>query len=302
MVPELIDKYLWLIRTLTDAGDAGLTLGEIASRWEDRYDTPYARRTFNNHREAIEEVFGIEIACRRSDNTYYIAYGKDTLDSDKTRSWLVDTFTTGKLLELARQRLSGRVSVENIPSGKQHLTTVMEAMTADKVLEINYLKYTGPEVEALHVEPWAVKEQMKRWYLVGWCRERGALRVYGLDRIVSLRISEEGFRMKEGFDIDGLFAESFGMYLADPDDVQLISFRTDPVQARFLRDLPLHSSQTEGKTDEEGMVHFHLRVAGNEALMMELMRLGDKIEVLSPPEIRQDLSERLERAARKYQK
>ena len=128
------------------------------------------------------EVFGIEIACRRSDNTYYIAYGRDTLDKYKTRSWLVDTFTTGKLLELGRQRLSGRVSVENIPSGKRHLAPVMEAMTADKVLEIGYMKYTGSSVEILHVEPWAVKEQMKRWYLVGWCRERDALRVYGMDR------------------------------------------------------------------------------------------------------------------------
>ena len=106
--------------------------------------------------------------------------------------------------------------------------------------------------------------------------------------------------MKEGFDIDSLFSESFGMYLAKADEVRLITFRTDPVQARFLRDLPLHGSQTEGITDEDGMVHFHLRVAVNEALMMELMRLADKIEILAPAELRESISERLQAAAKKY--
>ena len=73
MVAELIDKYIWLIQTLIDAGDRGLSLGEIADRWEDRYDEFYPRRTFNNHRAAIEEIFGIEIGCNRSTNRYYIS-------------------------------------------------------------------------------------------------------------------------------------------------------------------------------------------------------------------------------------
>ena len=118
MVSELIDKYLWLTRLLVDAGHKGLTLSEISSSWEQRYGSEYPRRTFNNHREAIAEIFGIEIQCRRADNCYFIAEGEDTLSSDKTRSWLVDTFTVNKLLELGKQRLSGRVSVENIPSGQ----------------------------------------------------------------------------------------------------------------------------------------------------------------------------------------
>lgn len=300
MVAELIDKYLWLIRTLVDAGPDGLSLQEISSRWEDRYGSEYPRRSFNNHREAVADIFGIEIECRRSDNRYFIAEGSDTLDTDKTRSWLVDTFTVNKLLELGRQRLSGRVSVENIPSGRRHLAAVMEAMLSGNVLEIGYRKYKGGGEESLHVEPWAVKEYMKRWYLVGMCRERGAIRIYGLDRITALRKSEQTFTLIPSFDVDELFAESFGVYLADPEDVRTIVFRTDKVQARYLRDLPLHPSQIETGTDDEGRVTFAFRAGVNEALRMELLRLSDKIEVLSPKELRENLRETFERAAELY--
>ena len=59
MVTELLHKYIWLVQTFIRAGEIGLSLEEIFDRWESRFDTEYSRRTFNNHRAAVEEVFGI---------------------------------------------------------------------------------------------------------------------------------------------------------------------------------------------------------------------------------------------------
>ena len=56
MVAELIGKYIWLIQTLTATGGRGLTLKEISDKYERRYDQAYSRRTFNNHRLAIQEI------------------------------------------------------------------------------------------------------------------------------------------------------------------------------------------------------------------------------------------------------
>ena len=289
MVPELIDKYVWLLQTLVNAGERGLTLQQIARRWEDRYGTPYARRTFNNHREAVAEIFGIEIGCHRSDFTYYIDAGSEALESDKTRAWLIDTFTVNSLLSLGKERLSGRVSVDEVPSGKKHLTDLMGAMLDCRTVRIEYRKYTGEGAEILHVEPYAVKEAAQRWYLVGRCLDRNALRVYGLDRIVRLETCRETFRMPEGFDVDELFAESYGVYLAGKDEVRTISFRCDSTQAKYLRDLPLHPSQVEVSTGKDGSVTFAMRAGINEALTMEFARLGSKVEVLAPETLRRTL-------------
>ena len=40
MITELIDKYIWLIQTFIDAGESGLTLDQVCTRWERRYGTP----------------------------------------------------------------------------------------------------------------------------------------------------------------------------------------------------------------------------------------------------------------------
>ena len=69
MVTELLKKYIYLVQMFIRAGERGLTLAEISDKWEDHFGTDYSRRTFNNHREAVEEVFGSRILCRRADNT-----------------------------------------------------------------------------------------------------------------------------------------------------------------------------------------------------------------------------------------
>lgn len=300
MISELIDKYIWLIQVFIDAAETGLSLDEICRKWEDRYNEPYSRRTFNNHRLAIQDSFGIEIECDRSRNRYLIRYGKEALDSESSISWLINTFTVNNLLSLGRERLSGRVSVEDIPSGHVHLTGIISAMLSNRQLEISYRKYDSNEDELLHIDPYAVKESERRWYLVGWCHERNAMRHYGLDRITSIYETHMSFRLPDGFDVEDLYRDSFGIYAALPDDVCTIRFRADEKQARYLRDLPMHKSQRElGHRD--GFVEFSIRTAPNDALYMELMRYGDKIEVTSPEDVRQRLGEEFRKAAARYE-
>ena len=43
MVPELVEKYIFMVQTFVEAGDAGLTWPQFQSRWESRYGTVYPR-------------------------------------------------------------------------------------------------------------------------------------------------------------------------------------------------------------------------------------------------------------------
>lgn len=299
MVTELLQKYIWLVQTFIRAGERGLSLSEITDKWESRFDSDYSRRTFNNHREAVEEVFGIRIECNRSSNRYFIRYTDDVSDENAESAWLINTFTVNNMLRLGKERLSGRVSVEDIPSGHLHLTAVMEAMTEGQKLRISYLKYTSSEAETLTLHPYAVKEFAKRWYLVAHCEERNALRVYGLDRIMGLESIDGKFKMPSGFDVDELFATSFGTYIPEG-KAEFITFRTTAKEARFLRDLPLHASQEELKGSDKDYITFSIFVCPNESLIMEFCKLGSRLEVLSPESVRQEVAEQLRAAADLY--
>jgi len=305
MVSELLQKYIWLVQTFIRAGEDGLSLQEISDKWESRFDSPYSRRTFNNHRKDVEDVFGIYIDCNRRTNRYFIEYSEDVADENAESAWLINTFTVGKVLSMGRQRLSGRVAVENIPSGHQHLTSVMEAMTDNHEIVIGYRKYSSTEAERLTLQPYAVKESAKRWYMIAYCVERQGLRVYGLDRIQYLEITDRSYKMPRGFDVDELFATSFGIYLPEQ-RAQKIVFRTSAKEAKYLRDLPLHSSQCE---EESGQDHatFSIFVCAKDKngkfyndLIMELCRYGSRIEVLSPEDVREAVATELKKAASMY--
>lgn len=296
MVQDLLNKYIWLIGIFIKAGSRGLSLSEVLAKWENRWDSPYSRRSFCNHREAIFDVFGIEIECDRSTNNYFIADGESVTDTDNAAAWMINSFTVNNLLSMSRERLSGRVSIESIPSGQKWLTVIMGAMESGNELEIAYRKYTASDPETLHVRPYGLKEHEKRWYLVAWCLERNAMRVYGLDRIVSLVTLEGRFQMPKSFDIDMLFAGSFGIYLPGDRKTVKVVFRADERETKYLRDLPIHSSQKESTP---GL--FEIRVVPDDNMLIELCRHGARIEVLEPQEIREKVAQAHRKAWEQYE-
>ena len=226
MVTELLEKYIWLINTFLRTGEKGLSLADLQDMWERRYGSAYPRSSFNHHRDAIAQIFGIEIECDRRTNRYFIRYSDDVKDSDAATSWLINTFTVNNLLSLGKERLSGRVSLEEIPSGHKYLTPV------------------------------------------------------------------------DGFDADTLFRNSFGVYLPDSRPEEII-FKASEKEARYLEDLPLHHSQKVIAKDGNS-VTFSIFVCPNESLVMELFRLGPRIEVLEPAHIRQEVAETALETARLY--
>ena len=296
MVPELVDKYIFLVQTFVEAGDTGLTWPQVQRRWEARYGTEYPRRSFANHRAAVEEVFGITITCDRSTNQYRIDAGESAVDKREAVEYLINTFTVNSLLTLGKERLSGRVAVEDVPSGQKWLTVAMQAMLDNAVLSITYHKYLSTEKDRRTIRPYAVKEFAKRWYLVGYSEEAGALRTYALDRIQAMERTGDSFKMPKGFDVDALFRDSYGIYLPENEKPVLVKLKATEREAAYLQDLPLHPSQVS-----LGNGIFVLRVIPNPNFIMELCSRADRLEVLEPLELRQSVQKALNNAIQLYE-
>jgi hypothetical protein len=292
MVSELVEKYVFLVQAFVEAGDNGLTLGQIQRKWEGRYNQSYPRRSFINHRDAIAQLFGIVITCDRSTNVYRIDRSESAIDRQEAADYLINTFTVNSLLTLGKERLSGRVSVEDVPSGQKFLIPVMQAMLDNATLSLQYKKYQSTKAEARRIHPYAVKEFEKRWYIVAYSEEGQGLRTYAMDRIVAIEPTGDHFQMPKNFDVDALFEASYGIYLPEKGQTpQLVKIRTTEREAAYLEDLPLHPSQLR-----IGPTEFVLRVIPNPGFVMELLRHGDRLEVLEPEELRQTLKEEFKKA------
>ena len=286
MVQELIDKYIFLVQSFVTAGETGLSWPQVQRKWEDRYGEDYPRRSFINHRKGVEEVFGIVIGCDRRDNRYRINDAESSVDRREAVRYLIDTFTVNSLLTLGKERLSGRVSVEEIPSGHQYLTPLIQAMLEGSELRISYRKYLSEAAQERLIRPYAVKEFEKRWYVVAWSDPPGDLRVYALDRVTSMELTGGHFTMPEGFHVDKLFANSYGIYLPEGEKPVLVRLRASLREAAYLQDLPLHPSQVLESRTEEACI-FALYLIPNPNLVMDLCKRGDRLEVLEPASLRE---------------
>ena len=147
-----------------------------------------------------------------------------------------------------------------------------------------------------------MKEFEKRWYIVAFSEEAEALRVYAMDRILSLTPTGEHFKMPKGFQVDGLFEASYGIYL--PEDVPpvLVRIRTTAREAAYLKDLPIHPSQVFLGEEKDGHCLFGMRVIPNPNLVMELCKHGNRLEVLEPASLREQVAEELRNALEIYER
>ena len=125
-----------------------------------------------------------------------------------------------------------------------------------------------------------------------------------------MEVTGSTFRMDKDFDVEQLFATSFGIYIPH-EKGRTIIFRSTPKEANFLRDLPIHKSQKElslkeirkhfpdvRPTDEN--VYFEIFVCPDDALTMEFCKHGGRLEVLTPASVREAVAEELRKAVELY--
>jgi predicted DNA-binding transcriptional regulator YafY len=68
---------------------------------------------------------------------------------------------------------------------------VEQALVERRVLCLDYRDKHGQPTVARRVEPLGLVGAERDWYLVGWCRLRGAVRVFRLDRITAVELTVE---------------------------------------------------------------------------------------------------------------
>jgi predicted DNA-binding transcriptional regulator YafY len=87
-----------------------------------------------------------------------------------------------------------------VSTSAESLIRVAIAIRARRLLAFHYLAHSGATSQR-HVEPYGVLHMDGRWYVVGRCLMRQALRTFRLDRITELRQQDGTFERPADFDI-----------------------------------------------------------------------------------------------------
>lgn len=299
MAKELFSRYIWLVDLIYRSKK--ITFDDINKRWM-RTDMsegkPLPLRTFHNWIDKVEEVFDINIICNKRGGYYYAIENVEDLEKDGLRNWLLNTFSVNNLIHESYP-LKQRILFEDIPSGRAFLTPIIEAMREGRIIRFLYQSYWWNEPKMVEAEPYCVKVFKQRWYVVVRNRMHEALRIYALDRILSLDFTDVTFEYPADFDPQAYFDASFGIIVDEACEIEAVQIKVYNNQSQYLRALPLHHTQKEiAKTDDYSIFEYILRPTYD--FKQELLSHGDDIEVLSPAWLREEIKKIAGRMYRRY--
>ncbi len=286
---------LWLVRILQKY--KRMTLEDIRRQWMESDFSggiELRRKTFIEYRRATEDLLSMEIACDRRTNEYYIALRDDSQIAD----WLISSFSISDLVR-EQQDVRDRILLDAPPAGIEHFDLIVDAFRNGYALEMTYQKFTDSEPYTCHIEPYCLKHDHQRWYLLARKDHRPHLQTFALDRIHSLEARRDvPFTPEADFSPRGHFADSFGIYVGQqlPADIRI---RAYGVGRDYLRTAPLHPSQREHIFSDE-ISDFTLRCRPTRDLMLHLLSQGADIEVMEPDSFREELAQEAQKVAARY--
>jgi hypothetical protein len=276
----LINRYVWFVTTIYNRGP--ISLEEIQRRYESHFGRgeELSERQFHRYTDAVEELFDIEIKYSRTQRGYIVA-DREGIYNMGMRKWLIQTFSVNNILHES-QELKNRILLEDVPSGQQHLTTIVDAMRESVALSMTYQSFWMDEPSTFEVEPYCVKLFEQRWYMLGMSDK---LRIYALDRIKELEPTERKFKLPKKFDAAKFFEDYYGIIISDDDyEVCPVALQVDAQQSNYLRTLPLHHTQVEVERNDKYSI-FEYRLCPTFDFRQKILSMGGAIEVLAPQKL-----------------
>ncbi len=174
--------------------------------------------------------------------------------------------------------------------------TVSSALLSRKRLEIKHYHRGRNETTQREVSPQRLVYYRDNWYLDAWCHMRVGLRSFALDALRGAVIVDRRVKSVRDRDLDAELGAGYGIFAGRSTRKAKLRFSAE--RARWVADEVWHPKQ-KGGFDEDGRYVLEFPYSDDRELMMDILKHGPEVEVLSPLELRARVAEVHARAARR---
>ena len=170
----------------------------------------------------------------------------------------------------------------------KYFQLLKEAILNRQVVCFSYSAANGSTVERT-AEPHRLFFRGYDWYLLAWCRIRSDFRYFKLTRMRGLAMLPEHFEKRNIPERESAYEQ--------PDSQIELTVRASPRMAyRVYDEFPPDFWEKE----ENGSFLIRFAMPQNEWLYSYLLGYGPELEVIAPPQVREELLERAEKILRNY--
>jgi hypothetical protein len=283
MAHKIINKYIWIVDTIQRYGR--ITREDLNNLWVKSSlseGEPMSRRSFYNYRQGIAETFNIQIESSPGSYEYYISSEGDD-NASKLINLMLDSVAMSDMLSDSHS-VSNRIILEDVPSARINLPTVMGALKSLNRITFTYHAHNRISAkDDVVIEPYCVRLFKQLWYVIGYNVKDKKIKTYSLDRISNLVVNSDTFVMPADFDGNAYFYYCFGV-MTSQSKPKKVTLKASKNKAKYLRALPLHHTQKEISHEGSSLFTYDLCITND--LVAEILSFGSEVEVITPPELK----------------
>lgn len=188
-------------------------------------------------------------------------------------------------------------AARTVPS--KHFELISSAVLARKRLHINYYNRARDETGQREVSPQRLVHYRDNWYLDAWCHLRDGLRCFALECIREADRLDATARNVPEATLNAELGSSYGIFSGKATKTARLRFT--PERSRWVAGETWHPEQ-RGSFGASGHYLLEFPFHDDRELVMDILKHGPEVEVLSPKSLRDRVLELLERAAQFYSK
>jgi predicted DNA-binding transcriptional regulator YafY len=256
-------------------------------------------RTIQRDIEQIRVDLGLEITYDRTRNSYFLP---DDEDGNERVISLLERAVLGEMLGGDGNGIRSATPFvlmerSGMLQGLKHWGPLLRAIRERRLVKLEYKRYQIDVLKEHRLRPALLKEYHGRWYVIGLTETRKEPVAFGLDRIIGLHVMAKKFGPLE-VDVRSAYDFVIGVDRSAKEAVR-VTLRFTPEQGKYIKALPLHSSQHIIRDDAKGL-EVVLVVVPNYELCQEILAMGDTVKVLEPASLAREIRDKHRNAARQY--
>ncbi len=179
----------------------------------------------------------------------------------------------------------------------EHFELVASATIKRRRLLLSYRARSSDDLTERVVSPQRLVHYRDNWYLDGWCHLRKGLRSFSLDCIEHAEIIEKQAKAITEKKLHDELASSYGIFSGKADKKAILRFSA--AQARWVAGERWHPSQ-KSWFDDAGLYVLEVPYHNDSELVMDILKYGHDVEVVSPTALRNRVKKRLKAALDSY--
>jgi proteasome accessory factor C len=174
---------------------------------------------------------------------------------------------------------------------------VASATLQRRKLRFQYRSRSKDEQTTRVVSPQRLAHYRDNWYLDAWDELRQALRSFSVDRIRAPFQLSDAADDRAATELNEYFSSAYGIFAGRAN--KMATLRFSPERARWVADERWHPEQS-GQFLTDGRYELKIPYRDSRELVMDVLRHGEEVEVVSPEALRAEVRGALTNALGRY--